>query len=234
MKYLPIYFAFLLFITGCNVITGNGNIKEENRSVPDFKSVYSSGSIDVEVTQGNGLNVTVINDENLLPYMITEVKDGELQIHYKKNTNISNSHAKVVVTAPDFKNIRTSGSGDISANGMITSSETINISSSGSGDVSLNVDAPALIVKGSGSGDYRLSGRTRDLSCKISGSGDVDSRNLLAENVSVRSAGSGDFKVFASVSLKVSISGSGNVLYWGNPSVSDVKINGSGKLRAGE
>ena len=234
MKYLIVAIFSAFLFSSCDMISGNGNVVEENRQVSDFQSILSSGSIDVEVTPGNGISVTVVNDENLIPYVITEVKDGELQIHYKKNTNVSNDHAKVIITAPDIRKIRTSGSGDIVTNGTLTSSQTIEFVSSGSGGVTAAVDAPAITLTGSGSGDFKLSGQTKDLSCKLSGSGDADTRELKAENAVLKSAGSSDFKVFASVSLKASISGSGNILYWGNPALSDVRVSGSGKLKAGE
>lgn len=234
MRILTAAILSLFLLAGCNSISGNGNVVEESRDVPDFKSVLSSGSIDVEIEPGNGLKVTVVNDENLIPYMVTEVVDGELRIHYKKNSNIGSDHAKVIVTAPGITAIRSSGSGDITTNGTIISAQTIEFKSAGSGDVTASVDAPAIILSGAGSGDFKLSGQTKDLNCKLSGSGNVDTRNLRAENVVLKSSGSADFKVFASVSLEANISGSGNVLYYGNPSLSEVKVSGSGKLKAGE
>jgi len=165
---------------------------------------------------------------------VTEVKNGELQVYYKDDVNISHSHTKVSVTVPFLNNIKTSGSGDVSTKGTITNNKMIMLTSRGSGDMDLSLNAPAINISGAGSGDFKLSGETRDLECTLTGSGEVDSRNLKSENAKIKITGSGNAKVFASNTLRATISGSGNVLYWGNPSLPEVNVTGSGKVKSGE
>lgn len=234
MKNLIIVPVFAFLLNSCNGVTGNGNVIEEDRTVPDFTGIVASGSIDVEVNPGNEIHVKVVNDENLISYVVTEVKNGELRIYYEKNSNISSDHAKVIVTSPEVRLLQTSGSGDISTNGTITGGQAIELKSSGSGDVTATVDVPAVTITGSGSGDFKISGRTIDLNCQVTGSGNVDTKELRAEKVSLKGSGSSDFKVFAKESLKANLSGSGDVLYWGNPALSDIRATGSGKLKAGK
>jgi hypothetical protein len=155
----------------------------------------------VEIKDGNDYSMVVENDENLLPYVVTDVNNGVLNIHYKNGYSIMNDHAKVIVTAPSLDKLVTSGSGDITSNGTIKSNQQLQIATSGSGDVNASVDAPSVKVTGSGSGNISLSGRTKDFDCKISGSGDVKCQNLKSENAVIRVAGCSDFLVFASVSL---------------------------------
>lgn len=230
------YFFFLLLssviFVSCESVTGNGNVIKENRNVSDFKGVKTSGSIDVEIKNGDQYQVTVQNDENLIPYVITEVRDGVLNIHYKDGYSIMSDHAKVFVTSPSIEKIVSSGSADISGNGVISNSNQLEISTSGSGDVSAEVDAPSVKAISSGSGDITLSGRTKDFECKISGSGDAKCANLKSENAVIRVSGSSDVHVFASVSLKVNVTGSGDVYYGGNPSSPEIHITGSGSVKA--
>ena len=82
------------------MITGNGNIRTEKRNTGNFTGVKTSGSIDVEISNGNAYSVSVEDDDNIFPYIITEVKNGILNVHYKNNTSINNDHAKVYITAP--------------------------------------------------------------------------------------------------------------------------------------
>lgn len=224
--------SFLFF--SCNVITGNGVIKEESRQVPDFNELQTSGSVDVEIQPGTEIGVKVISDENIIPYVVTEVKSGVLEIHFKKGVSISNDHTRVIVSAPSLNKMTTSGSGDISSNGTITNNQIIYLKSSGSGDFKLALDAPAVNITGSGSADFELSGFTKDVSATLSGSGELKCRDLKAENVNVRITGSADAKVFASATLRVAITGSGNVQYWGNPSLPEIKSSGSGTVKSGE
>lgn len=232
MKNLIFLLAASLIFMSCDSISGNGKVRDENRDISEIQTVKTSGSIDVEIKEGNNYSLVVENDENLLPYIITEVNNGVLNIHYKNGYSIMNDHAKAIVTAPSLNKLVTSGSGDISSNGTIKSNQQLEINTSGSGDVNATVDAPSVKVTGSGSGDISLSGRTKDFECKISGSGDVKCGNLKSENAAINVAGSSDVHVFASVSLKVNVTGSGDVTYSGNPASPEIHIAGSGTVKA--
>jgi hypothetical protein len=231
-------FTFLLigslFFVSCESISGNGNVISEKRNIPEIRAVKNSGSIDVEINSGENFSVSVEDDENILPYIITEVRDGVLNIHYKQGTNINNDHAKVYVTAPSLDKIMTSGSGDISSNGTIKSSNKIEFSSSGSGDIEAKVDAPSIKVSGSGSGNINLAGRTKDFECRVSGSGDVNCGNLQSENTTISISGSGNAHVFASLHLNARTSGSGDIFYSGNPQSPEIHSSGSGSVQAGK
>ena len=207
-------------------------MREENRSIPDIREVKTSGSIDVEIRNGDHYALTVQNDENLLPYVITEIGNGVLNIHYKDGYSVIHDHAKVFVTAPALEKIVSSGSADITGNRVIKNSGQIEIGTSGSGDINAEVDAPSVRVSGSGSGNVTLSGMTKDFDCKMSGSGDVKCANLKSENAVIRVSGSSDVHVFASVSLKVNVTGSGDVYYGGNPATPEIHITGSGTVQA--
>lgn len=218
-------------LVSCNSISGNGNLKTETRSISDIHGVRTSGSIDIEIKAGSSYSVIVEDDENLLPYIITEVNDGVVDIHYKDNYSINSDHAKVTVIAPSLDKITTSGSGNINGVGTIRSSSGIEFNLSGSGDIDADVDAPSVKVTGSGSGDIKLRGRTKDFDCRVSGSGDINCAGLQSENTSIKISGSGDAHVFASVSLKASTSGSGDVYYSGNPQTPEIHTSGSGTVQ---
>lgn len=232
MKNFIILLIASFFFASCNVISGNGNIRTEQRNLSDIHAVKSSGSIDVKIKNGNNYSVTVEDDENILPYIVTEVNDGVLNVHYKDNSSINNDHAKVYVTAPELNHVSVSGSGDITSEGILKSTAQIEFNTSGSGDIKAAVDAPAIKVTGSGSGGINLSGTTKDFDCRMSGSGDVNCSNLKSENTTVHVAGSSAVHVFASVSLKVNVAGSGDVYYGGNPPSPEIHIAGSGTVQA--
>ncbi len=231
-----IFFLLAAFVlASCNpTVTGNGNIVQVTREVPNFQNLENLGSFDVEIQPGNNYALKIVGDDNLIPYVMTEVKDGSLQIYYKKNTNIANDHVHVVVTCPFLNSIETAGSGDIRSTGIIANNKMIEISSLGSGDMDMTFDAPALKFKGAGSGNFKASGQTRDVDCVLAGSGSFDGKDLKSENAKINITGSGSVKIFASVTLSANITGSGEILYWGNPSLKEVKVAGSGKVKAGE
>lgn len=238
MQIFKLILGATIILAGCNVggkyVTGNGNVKSETRNISGFTGVKSSGSIDVTIIQGNDFSVSVENDENLIPLIVTEVRDGILVIHYKDDYNINDDHSSVTVTAPAINKVAVSGSSDIKTTGTLKSDKEISFAISGSGDITANVDAPSIKFSGSGSGDISLEGRTKDFECRMSGSGNIKCANLKAENVDLSISGSADGKVFASVSLKARVSGSGDVTYYGNPQNPEIKVAGSGSVTAGK
>ncbi|MEO8820267.1 MAG: head GIN domain-containing protein [Ginsengibacter sp.] len=231
MKNCILLLIVSIAFASCQTLTGNGNVHQEKRDIPNISEVNTSGSIDVEIKNGDSYSVVVEDDENLLPYVITEVNNGALNIHYKDGYSIMNDHAKVTVTAPTLEKLTSSGSADLTGKSVIKNSKGIEIKTSGSGDIDLNVDAPSISVSGSGSGDVTLSGMTKDFDCKMSGDGDVKCSNLKSENAVIDISGSSDVHVFASVSLKANVAGSGDVYYGGNPASPEIHIAGSGTVQ---
>ncbi len=236
MKNLITFIALLFLFASCNVIidgdslSGNGNIRTQTRSVENFHGIRSSGSIDVEISDGNAYSVSVEDDENILPVMVTEVEDGILNIHYKNNTSISNDHAKVYIKAPSLDKIITSGSANIVITDVIKNDQQIEVGVSGSGDVEGGVDAPKIVASIGGSGNIKLHGRTKNFDARVSGSGDLDCGDLQSENTVVKVSGSGNAHVFASVHLDASASGSGDVRYKGSPASPEIHTSGSGSV----
>lgn len=225
-----------LFAQPWKSIKGDGQLKKETRAVSDFSSISSRGSIEVKITKGHSDNIEVEADENLLPYIETNVENGKLVIQTKKNINIKSASKMVVyVSMTVIKSLQVSGSGNIEATGTFTGDETSEISVSGSGNIHLSSvsfkDASFAI---SGSGNITAKGGSaNDLSVSVRGSGNVYVNDISAENVEVKISGSGNAKVTSEKSLSANISGSGNVFYKGNAKNISSKVNGSGKLIKG-
>lgn len=215
-----------------DMITGNGNIRTEKRNTGNFNSVKASGAIDVEISNGDAYAVSVEDDDNVLPYIITEVNNGVLNVHYRDNTSISNDHGKVYVTARTLEKITSSGSADITSQDIIKNSQQITFTASGSGNIKVGADAPEIEASVNGSGNISLHGRTKDFTCKVSGSGDLNCKDLQTENTTATVSGSGNAHVFASVHLSASVRGSGDVYYSGNPSNPEIHTSGSGSVEA--
>jgi len=237
MKNLIIISAAIILVSSCNVIngdmvTGNGNIRTEKRNTGNFTGIKASGSIDVEISNGDTYGVSVEDDDNILPYIITEVNNGILNVHYRDNTSINSDHGKVYITAPKLDKIISSGSADIISQDIIKNSQQIKFIASGSGDIKVGADAPEIDASVSGSGKVSLHGRTKDFTCQVSGSGDLICKDLQSENTTVSISGSGNAHVFASVHLSASVHGSGDIFYGGHPSNPEIHTSGSGSVQA--
>jgi hypothetical protein len=193
------------------MITGSGRIVSQPRSVPDFRAVETNGAEDIHVRFGLRPSLLVTADDNLLPYLTTEVSDGVLHDgsvgSYRTRTT-----PQVYVTVPDLMSAITRGSGDVTVSGV-------------------NNRELELITKGSGS--IRADGRTGMLVAKVQGSGDAELRMIQAANADVGVYGSGDAWVGTNGALIARSYGSGDVHVVGNPASADVGVYGSGNAWVG-
>ena len=217
-------------------IKGDGNNVTINRSVGSYDGVALAGWFDVDLVDGKEGELILEGESNLLEYIITEVKDGRLNIKVKKGVNLKPSSWKdgihITVPVESIDLVKLSGSGDIVGKTTIKTSN-FKTSLSGSGDISLAVACDAIDTSMSGSGDITLSGSTKDFEVSISGSGDIKAYDLEADNVDATISGSADIKVTANKMLRARVTGSGDISYRGNPAKVDTKATGSGDISKG-
>ncbi len=211
-------------------VKGNGKIINKTRTVGSFDGVGVSGSFDVFLVAGEEGKLDISVEENLEPYLITEVKDGTLNIKWKKGTNIRTS-AKTTVTV-HFKNINSlamAGSGDIIGKDKIKGN-SLNVALAGSGDINVEMDVQQLKTAISGSGDIEFSGSATEFEAAVSGSGDVDAYDLKTEKAALKISGSGSIGVNVEKEIVARVSGSGDIKYKGQPRIEDIKVSGSGNI----
>ncbi|NMH86055.1 head GIN domain-containing protein [Flavivirga algicola] len=212
-------------------IRGNGNFTTITRTTAEYDGIKCAGSMNFVIVSGNEGNIKIEGEENLLDYIITEVKNNNLIIRPKKGTNIKPSRNKTIkITIPykDISKVSLAGSGDLWNEGTITATN-LDVSLAGSGDVILDIKTSSTKASIAGSGDLKLKGDTNNLVAKVAGSGDFHGFELQANNTEVSVAGSGDAKVVSNETLKARVAGSGDIVYRGNPTM-DTKVAGSGSI----
>ncbi|PCH76012.1 MAG: DUF2807 domain-containing protein [Flavobacteriaceae bacterium] len=211
-------------------ITGNKQEIKTTRNTPEYDGIVVLGSFDVKLVKGTEGNLTIHIEENLAPYLITEVSKGKLTIRWKKGIHIrTKKHVLIEVPIQSIAALSLIGSGNIYTDETIKE-ETFKISISGSGDIMLTLDTDLTKSSIAGSGNIKLKGISKKLKCAVSGSGGFYGKDFKCKNVHVSIAGSGDAAVFASDKLSASIAGSGDISYYGNPTTEDINVSGSGKV----
>src|SRR5262245_7570951 len=75
-------------------IQGSGARKTEKRDFASFKSIDASGAYDVTVVCQQAQSFEIEGDDNILPIIKTEVRDGVLRIH---NESAYNSTKGIVI-----------------------------------------------------------------------------------------------------------------------------------------
>ena len=193
-----------------NNIQGSGNIISESRELNNFTSIILLGSIDVNIKTSESNNCVVVADDNLIPYIKTEVVNNKLNISL--NESYSSEEKLVVnINTPNYDEVSLSGSGNINILDFKNNNLSLNIS--GSGNITGNGEVETLVVK-------------------INGSGNLMSKEIKSKSATITINGSGDAEVFASDSISAKINGSGNIKYFGNPENVDSIINGFGDIKS--
>jgi len=211
---------------------GNGIMVTKTRTVKNYDKILVTGSFNVALVHGKEGELSIKMEENLVDFLITEVKDNKLIIKWKNNVNIRTQRGvHIVVPFKDLNEVKLTGSGDVVSSDIIRAVhfETL---VSGSGNVALNINAKSIKSKVTGSGGIQLYGSTDNLNTLVTGSGDFNSYKLTAENVNATVTGSGDIQVIASKKLNAKVTGSGDITYKGNPEIQDFKITGSGDIES--
>jgi hypothetical protein len=220
-------------LIGDQVIHGSGPVLSEDRSAGRFTAISNATEARVEILQGPTDRVRVRAQENILPYVRTEVSGGALRIYTDPNVLLRPSEAITVeIDIRTLERITASGSGPVNA--PLVDARRLEINSSGSGDVRLpSLLADSLIVVQSGSGEVNATGSAVRLRVVHSGSGRVETRELQSDHADVTMSGSGGATIRVRQLLRATLSGSGSLRYYGSPSVQQT-VTGSGRVeRAG-
>jgi len=195
-----------------DAVQGSGNVTSETRRLGEFSSIENTIAADVLVSFGDTQSVVVEAEDNLLPYIDTVVKGRTLTIHTKPNTSIASTRpVRIFLT--------------------MQSLDAADLSSSGSIEID-NVEAEKLKLDLSSSGSIRATGTVEVLTVTLNSSGTIDCEDLRAGSASVTNNSSGKVTVFVQDSLDVTISGSGRVVYHGDPAEVKQSVTGSGSVAA--
>ncbi len=227
-----------MFLAGCGInpgsVVGSGNVVTEERAVSNFDQVALTGVGDLVITQGDQEALTIEAEDNLIPYIQTEVVNGKLSIGFKsENRPLSIRNTKPItfnLAVKQLKGLTISGSGNAAAASLAAADLSFAIS--GSGNVRVDhLTSQNLKASLSGSGNIDLGGKADTETLTLSGSGNFEAGELETQSASVIISGSGAARVWANQTLDLRISGSGNVEYYGQPEVTQT-ISGSGRVRS--
>ncbi len=194
----------------CSGVQGTGPVRSDIRTLPPFSKIQLANGVDVDVKVGPSQQVTVEALDNLLPLILTEVKDGWLVISNSESF-CSNKKPRIIVTVPHLTEIHSASSGNMVIDG---------------------VKEPTFQATLESSGDVHLSGTAQTFFASVSSSGDLNAQRLETESSTVRVSGSGDAQVFVSGNLQVELTSSGDLSLRGKIASLNASLSGSGDLKA--
>lgn len=232
---------------GC--ISGSGGIVTKVLNIGPFHSIIAESDFEIRLEQGTEQLVEVDGHENIIGDITTEVSDNIWMISL--TGECYNSLDIVVrITLPTIKSVESngadrvilnsfdsldqltlisSGAGPFFQSGVLNVSDRLEIQNTGSGDMAANFSTPRLEVSMTGSGSIHLTGDAISQTVGISGSGLYSAFDMASNICVIEHSGSGNAEVLVEDDLDVKLTGSGNISYKGNPTITSM-VTGSGQL----
>lgn len=204
---------------GGKEVKASKNYVTKQIKVSDFNQIAVSGSLDVTYTQQSGKpKVEIYTSDNIVDLLDIYVKNGKLNLGFKKNVKVSYNKLEIRVTSEDLNAVNVAGSGDFKfTNGLKTDQLKMNVA--GSGDITAsNIQC------------------SQGFTANVAGSGDIECKQLKAADMDISVAGSGDLKIENALvtSVNASVAGSGTVKISGNADKANYSVAGSGDLYAND
>lgn len=204
---------------GGKEVKASKNYVTKQIKVSDFDQIAVSGSLDVTYTQQSGKpKVEIYTSDNIVDLLDIYVKNGKLNLGFKKNVKVSYNKLEIRVTSEDLNAVNVAGSGDFKfTNGLKTDQLKMNVA--GSGDITAsNIQC------------------SQEFTANVAGSGDIECKQLKAADMDISVAGSGDLKIENAqvTSANASVAGSGTVKISGSADKANYSVAGSGDLYASD
>src|SRR4030043_260136 len=177
LKYFTAAILCLAISAGVNgqfrkTVYGDGNVVKKERTAGSFTGVKVSTGIDVFLSQGDKMSLSVETDENLQEYILTEVRDNVLHVY--TDVNIRKAELKrVYVAMKEINYLSTSSAGDLNAYDFKVREADISVSSAGNADIYVT---ERLKARASSAGDVNYKGNPKYLDANSSSAGGIHSR----------------------------------------------------------
>lgn len=231
-------------------VRGSGDVLQQERAVSRLTGVELAtiGTLHVEVGEREKLRVEA--EDNLLPYIETEVRDGTLTVVTQRDVKLRTTKpVHYYLTIPELGRIVVSSSGDVEVSDAQVNRLSVALSSSGNlemgdlecdtltvrissaGDMAVGqLYATALHVHASSSGHLSIAGgEVEQQDITLDGSGDYTARELTSAEAEVTLTSSGAATIQVHKHLRADLRSSGDLYYAGKPTV-DARTSSSGEL----
>jgi hypothetical protein len=204
-------FALLFAAAGCRMhrgIKGSGVRKIETRDLKPFNAIETTGAYEIVVACQKSASFEIEGDDNILPLIRTEVRDGVLFVTPEQGYN-SNRPISLRINLPDLVSVVTQGAGKIHV---------------------ADVKNDRIEFRSTGAAAIDAAGETKTVEISSTGAGKIDTSALRAGKAIVKVTGAAKVNVYASDQLDVTVSGAGHVTYSGDPKVVNKSVSGIGSV----
>jgi len=224
--------------------TGKGY---RNYDITGFTRILNTTSARIFITHSQSFTIEAEGSDAFLNALQIKKRGDELQIRTRNFSSIRGGGI-IHISLPYLEELKLSGSGDAEMQDPFNS-DHFTLTQTGSGDAELLMECGQMeatltgsgnaLIQGTidtlqlnqtGSGDCEILGFVKNLSSRQTGSGDLDGTMLKAGVVNITLSGSGKAELTVEEELSAILTGSGNLIFNGDPRLGTILATGSGKL----
>lgn len=255
MKKIVTYLSLIMFLialfgaTGCDVITGSGEIATWDMDYTDFNRIEVGSAFDVTVARADSYAVRITIDKKLYEYLKIDQRGDTLRIGLKPNYIYNETTQQAVINLPDLHRLELSGASKAVVSGFSVS-HSLDFELSGASRMDLGhtiagnsgfVLSGASKVNGSiemddgnfnlsGASTLELQGSADDVTIEASGASDVKLPEFTVTTAAVELSGASGAVINVSSRMDINLSGASNLVYIGNPKLGQLNVSGGSTL----
>ena len=203
---------FMLPVTYAQTVVGDGDVVTEQRPLEPFSSVETSHGWDLILEQGQGHQMTIEAERNIIDLLKTEVDNGVLKIYFEKGVQIRRSKRKhIYLTFESLESITASGGSDVKAEDALEMAD-LNLRLSGGSDLSLSsLRVEELKMHLSGGSDADIDFRSIErLEVNASGGSDLSLNNFKGDFCKLELSGGSDATLRGGVTEAIIVASGGS------------------------
>ncbi len=232
MKYL-FFILFICLALSCNISKrGSGIIIKEPRAVQAFDAINASGAVNVDIQIGATPSVTVETDDNIMPFVETDVSGGILNVKLKGINNLRNSTVYVHIVAPAIKSLTTAASAEIKSKDIVKANEKMVLKASSGSNINIKVDVPFISGEASSGAEINCAGKTKEVKGESSSGSTINFSKLQAETVNATVSSGASISLFASIGIVANASSGGRITYKGGATSVQKNVSSGGSVSA--
>ena len=180
-------------------VNGSGNVVTESRALGPFHAVSFSGIGHLVLEQTGSPSLTITAEDNIQPFLVSEVVDGRLTLGVTPNTNLGRVQPiEFRLTTPTLDELSVTGAASVDA---------------------ANIDSDRLDVVVNGAMTVTIAGRADHQDITIGGASSYDAAALESRTVTVDATGATRVVVRVSDVLTARVRIPASITYIGNPTV---------------
>lgn len=222
--------TIILFSAASCVNSESDSDTSKTFDIADFSSLNTEIVGEVIYEQSDSVYLTASGSSTLIEALKVSDKKGELSIklNNKRKFSVSKKELVIRVGSPYLKSINFQSVGILHLKDYFKSDQ-LSITNKGVGQIIIDdCHVGTFNLSSQSVGNIKIKGTSNEAFIQSQGVGNIDCSEFKTMKTKAVSKGTGNLSVYAEKSVDISLTGIGNVNYYGNPSEVKTDITGLG------